>query len=643
MRTILGTMDGNRRWTLINTDVSGGLALFAAFVLVLPISRAAEEPLRKTLFLPKSPTAAAYVLGRLSNSELIEAPRGEFVYVALLQRKGLDRKYRVEALAGLAKARNTETFTELIRGITELDKKGAEFEPVLVELASLLLQNKPSELAAKRAALERLAAEAQLPLARQIGYAALVTADGSAEKLWGQSESESAKLVDLLLSIPLIRDLAIRATLFPKVEPLIHKADPVEVRRAAITAVTAITGHEGETFNSLAALVNSGTEQPVAIASLQRIPRKTWPKEQAGRLVASVAAYLKGVPLDRRTDPEVINALQFATDLTALLPPDKAKAAGKELRALGTTVFLVRTIPEQMLYDKTLIVVEPGAPVQIILQNDDAMQHNLVIVEPGATEEIGLAAEKMLPQPDAYLRLYVPDSPKVLFATKMLDGGQTTKLAFTAPTEPGEYPYLCTYPAHWRRMVGTLAVVHDVEGYLASHAAIEPTATEWRVDDLAGELDKVATGRNLANGKELFTKLACAQCHKLGPEGSNYGPDLTDVFKRYKNDRTSVVRQILEPSLVIADRYRNIEFTLKDGDTVLGMIVKEEADGVAIQTGPSEALVQTLKRTDITERKPQNSSTMPVALLNMLSKDQILDLLAYLESNGNVPAHAHAQ
>src|SRR5439155_6713667 len=114
----------------------------------------------------------------------------------------------------------------------------------------------------------------------------------------------------------------------------------------------------------------------------------------------------------------IVNALQFATDLTVLLPPETGRAAAKLLRGLGTSVFLVRTIPEQMLYDKTLIVVEAGKPVQIILQNDDAMQHNMVIIKPGATEEIGLAAEKMLPQPDAFLRMYVPDSSKVLFATK---------------------------------------------------------------------------------------------------------------------------------------------------------------------------------------------------------------------------------
>src|SRR5439155_21115568 len=179
------------------------------------------------------------------------------------------------------------------------------------------------------------------------------------------------------------------------------------------------------------------------------------------------------------------------------------------------SVFVVRTIPEQMLYDKTLMVVEAGKPVEIILQNNDSMQHNLVVVAPGALEEIGQAAEKMLPQPDAYLRLYVPDSPKVLHATKLLEPGQQAKLAFTAPAEPGDYPYLCTYPGHWRRMVGTLAVVKDVETYLAGHTApAEPKMTEWKLEDLAPDLARAGSGRNLANGKDLFTKLACAQCHK---------------------------------------------------------------------------------------------------------------------------------
>ncbi len=612
------------------------LALTLAVTLAALSIRAAEEPPKKTLFLPKSPTAAAYVLGRLSNKELIEAPRSEFVYVALLQRKGLDKKFRLEALAGLAKARSTDPLTELIGGLGELDKKGEESEPVLRELAGLLLQNQSADLTLKRAALAKLASDLPSPLGRQIGYAALVTADGSAEKSWTQVESDAAKLSDLLLAIPLLRDPNLRAALYPKVEPLLQKADPTEVRRAAITAIASMAGHDTESFNTLAVLVKSGTERNASVASLQRLPRKSWPKEQAEPLIESLIAFLQKVPVEQRTDPDVISAFQFATDLATLLPPEQARVAGKTLRAIGVSVFVVRTIREQMLFDKSLIVVEAGKPVQLILINEDAMPHNLVIVAPGALEEIGEAAEKMAPDPDAQGRIHVPISTKVLYATKMAEPGQQVKLSFTAPTEPGDYQYVCTFPGHWRRMVGTLAVVPDVEAYLATRAATpEPVMTEWKLSDLVPDLPKVAAGRNLAGGRESFLKLACVQCHKLGKEGYAYGPELVDVFKRYKNDRAEVLRQILEPSLIIADRYRNYQFELKDGDEFPGMIMKEDPETLTVHTGPSDALIRTVKKSDLKKRELQSSSLMPVGLLNLLTKDQILDLLAYLESGGD--------
>jgi len=609
------------------------LALSAGLLLAASQSRAADEPPKKTLFLPKSATAAAYILNRLSNKELIEVPRSEFVYIALLQRKGLDKKYRLEALAGLAQIRNSDPLTELIGGLVQLDKKGGESEPVLRDIAALLLQNPPADLTAKRDRLEKLAADSESPPGRQIGYAALMTADGSADKSWAAAETDPARLADLLLAIPLLRDAGLRAALYPKVEPLVHKTEPAEVRRAAIAAIAAVPGHDAETFNTLAALVKSGTERDAAVASLQRIPRKAWSKDQAEGLVQNLIAYLQQVPVEQRTEPDVISAFQFATDLVSFLPAEKAAAAGKTLRAIGVSVFVVRTVHEQMLFDKTLIVVEAGKPVQIILINDDAMPHNLVVIAPGTLEEVGEAAEKMPPEPDAEGRINVPNSPKVLHATKMVEPGQQIKLSFTAPEEPGDYLYACTFPGHWRRMVGTLAVVKDVEAYLASRVATpEPVMTEWKLADLLPDLPKVAAGRNVAGGRENFLKLACVQCHKLGTEGYAYGPDLTDVLKRYKDDRAEVLLQILEPSKVIADRYRNYQFELKNGDDLLGMIVKEDADTVTVHTGPADALIQTLKKADVKKREPQASSLMPLGLLNSLSKEQILDLLAYLES-----------
>lgn len=620
------------------------LSVATSFSLLCACAIAQDTNQKRAFYLPKNPVAAAYVLGRLSNQELIAAPRNEFVYVALLQRKGLERKYRLEALVGLAKARNTDSLTELLAAIAELDKKGEEFADTVRDLAPIILQKSAAELTGKRAVLENLARESQLPLTRQIGFAALITADQSIDPAWKQTEANLSQLPDLILGIPLLRESTLRASTYPKIEPLTHSASLPEIRRGAITAITSIPGHETETFKTLSNLAQQGTERPTVLASLQRIPKKTWPKDDLVPLANSLLDYLEKTAADLRTDPDFLNALQFATELSSMLPEDSGRPLAKKLRALGPAIFVLHAVYEQMRYDKQLLVVETAKPVAITLENDDAMPHNIAILAPGALEEIGNVAEKMPSEQDSQGRLYVPDSPKVLQASKLVPPGQKLQIAFTAPAEPGEYPYVCTFPGHWRRMVGTLLVVKDMDTYLATAGiAQQPQITEWKLSDLAPDLPKVAIGRNLENGKELFTKLACAQCHKLGSQGYAYGPELTDVLVRYKNDRTNVFEQILEPSKAIDDRYRNYNFELKNGDEpVLGMILKEDADTLSIQTGPADSLVQKLKKSDIEKRTAQASSPMPVGLLNTLSKDQILDLLAYIESAGAPPAHAHA-
>src|SRR6185295_3321909 len=136
-------------------------------------------------------------------------------------------------------------------------------------------------------------------------------------------------------------------------------------------------------------------------------------------------------------------------------------------------------------------------------------------------------------------------------------------------------------------------------------------------------------------------KLACATCHKLGSEGVNFGPDLSDVFKRFNNDRADVLRQILEPSLVISNRYQNVQFDLKSDDTLIGIVLKDDADSITIQSGPSDSLIKTFKKSDVASQRPSTSSVMPLGLLNTLSKEEVFDLLAYLESGGKPHEHQH--
>jgi hypothetical protein len=109
-----------------------------------------------------------------------------------------------------------------------------------------------------------------------------------------------------------------------------------------------------------------------------------------------------------------------------------------------------------------------------------------VVVTPGAHVEVGTAAQTMLPTPDAQGRAYLPRSNKILAATKLLEPTLSETLKLTAPTAPGEYEYVCTFPGHWMVMWGRLAVVPDVEAYLRAHpvapASDAPTAVPAAVN-----------------------------------------------------------------------------------------------------------------------------------------------------------------
>lgn len=120
---------------------------------------------------------------------------------------------------------------------------------------------------------------------------------------------------------------------------------------------------------------------------------------------------------------------------------------------------LIKTIENEMKYDITEFVVEAGRPVELVFENTDFMQHNLVITKRGEKEKVGTAADKMAMEADGADRDYVPNMPEVLFATAIVDPEQKVTLRFVAPKEPGDYPYICTFPGHWRIMQGNMKVV----------------------------------------------------------------------------------------------------------------------------------------------------------------------------------------
>lgn len=121
----------------------------------------------------------------------------------------------------------------------------------------------------------------------------------------------------------------------------------------------------------------------------------------------------------------------------------------------GESVTL-QPVGNEMRYAQTEFTVRAGEEVEIVFENvatSSAMKHNVVVLDSdddAVVERVGLAAA---PETD-----YVPDDPAVLAATPMSDPGETVRVTFTAPTEPGRYRYICTYPGHYILMQGTMIV-----------------------------------------------------------------------------------------------------------------------------------------------------------------------------------------
>jgi len=326
-----------------------------------------------------------------------------------------------------------------------------------------------------------------------------------------------------------------------------------------------------------------------------------------------------------------------------------AKKSGVLSETPELTTIRIATVPERMMYDVTKLTVKPGRKVSLTFANVDFMPHNILLVRPGKADEVGLKAIALGAR--GFEVGFVPESQDILWSSRLVDHGDEQVIEFTAPTEEGAYPYICSFPGHHLIMRGTLFVTDDLKDFLARNPESVPTITEWKAADLAADLARVGQHRNFARGKQLFTALACVQCHQMGKEGValsrnlTVGPNLDDVVKKHKGDAKVVLQEILEPSKNVEEKYRSIILQLQDGTAVTGNVIAQDDDSLTLLTGPAPAKEQKIAKSAIEQQKFSTLSLMPVGLLNSLDKEQILDLLAYVLAGGNAEnaafKHAH--
>jgi putative membrane-bound dehydrogenase-like protein len=419
----------------------------------------ADGSMQASVLLDKGGKMVDYQLGRLKVDELLALnrdatnPRYEPIHEAILKRPGMVLAERESAVAALARSNKTDVATELVRIIRGLDAAKAN-GALIVDIGKMLFNLDGGLLLNQRPALERLAKGGKTASGRQMAYATLMNSRFMDEALVIAGD-DSKRLSDLLGAVSAMDSEEALGKIYGNVFSFLNSQD-VALREAAIGASTSFTGHGEEVFAKLVRLLESDTSTHAVIKALHRMHSYYWHQGKLPDVARKILTVAEGIPVGDRNKAPFLDAIQLVQEMSKRFK--KRTDISEQIAKLRVPVVRIGTVKHQLKFDKTEFTVEAGKEIEIIFENSDTLPHNLLLAHPGALEEVGALADKMALQPDGMSKHFIPDSPKVLKSTKLLQEGNSETLKIKAPETKGDYLYICTFPGHWRTMYGKMIV-----------------------------------------------------------------------------------------------------------------------------------------------------------------------------------------
>ena len=161
-------------------------------------------------------------------------------------------------------------------------------------------------------------------------------------------------------------------------------------------------------------------------------------------------------PSERKT--AVLEEPQFPAQ--GDFPEDPRLMAQDRLgRTLSNTQKISVKAVAGLKFEPTQLTIEAGKRTALTFINSDpSMAHNLVLLHPDSLKKVGEGSMKLAASPEGAAKHFTIEDPGVLGLTPILQPGGKYTLYFDAPEEPGEYPYICTFPGHWLVTRGVLEV-----------------------------------------------------------------------------------------------------------------------------------------------------------------------------------------
>ncbi len=164
-------------------------------------------------------------------------------------------------------------------------------------------------------------------------------------------------------------------------------------------------------------------------------------------------------------------------------------------------------------------------------------------------------------------------------------------------------------------------------------SSVRPLVSDWDMESLADIAESSPVAGNREIGRQVFHDAQCDRCHRIGNQGTAIGPDLTFVGRRF--GARDLLASILVPSQSVAENYQLESVLTDDGKVHVGRIVIEgdyRSETLVLQTDPlrSDSTIEIDKRR-IETHQTIPKSPMPEGLLDAFTKDEIRNLLAYLQ------------
>ena len=210
--------------------------------------------------------------------------------------------------------------------------------------------------------------------------------------------------------------------------------------------------------------VGAGGLEAPALEVLANLPNASEPVQNL-----ALSSFAENWPTGKRpmhalTDDDYENRFEdLLTDgqqfqLESLLARWRGGEEEVSTKPAGTVSLLLQTEINTLKFVQDTLTVQAGQLIEITFENTDAMPHNVVIGQPGSLATIGEAADALATSSNGLAQDYIPVIESIITASPLIDSGEQAVITFQAPTEPGDYPFVCTFPGHWRSMNGILRV-----------------------------------------------------------------------------------------------------------------------------------------------------------------------------------------